>query len=191
MLSCQIVFLHLLKRSTRQLPNHVDKNADWVILGQFGRTHGIKGFITVHSFTDPRENILRYEEWFMLLNNQWQPLALSQIEVNDKHILVKVEGYDEREQVARLTNNEIGVPGEQLPTLANGEYYWHQLIGMHVINQMGDVFGYVQEIIPTGSNDVLVIEGDRRYLIPYLPGRYVLSVDPVQRQIVVDWDKAF
>ena len=169
----------------------MDNNADWVVLGQFGRTHGIKGFITVHSFTEPRENILRYNEWFVFLNNQWQTLALSQIEVNDKHILVKVEGYSEREQIAELTNIKIGVPGEQLPTLETGEYYWHQLIGMQVINQSGDVFGYVQEIIPTGANDVLAVEGDRRYLIPYLPGRYVISIDPEQRQIVVDWDKAF
>lgn len=169
----------------------MNKNDDWVILGQFGRAHGIKGFITVHSFTEPRENILRYDEWYVHLNNQWQMLALLQIEVNDKHILVKVDGYNEREQIAALTNVEIGVPGKELPELEEGEYYWHQLIGMQVINQSGEDFGLVQEIIPTGANDVLAVQGDRRYLIPYLPGRYVIKVDPVQRQIVVDWDKDF
>ncbi len=45
---------------------------------------------------------------------------------------------------------------------------------MQVINQQGQSFGKVTEIMPTGANDVLVVEGEKRYLIPYLPGQFVI-----------------
>ncbi|WP_133130915.1 ribosome maturation factor RimM [Legionella yabuuchiae] len=164
---------------------------DWVIVGRFGRPHGIKGLITVNSFTDPRENILRYTEWHGFINEQWQPLSLTQLEMHSKYILARVEGYTEREQVASLTNVDIGVRGEALPKLGPGEYYWHQLIGLNVVTRQGENLGQVTEMIATGSNDVLVVVGQKRHLIPYLPERVILNVDEGNRTITVDWDEDF
>lgn len=165
--------------------------ANWIVIGRFGRPHGVKGFVTVHSFTEPRDNILRYTDWHAFLNNKWQPIKLLTVETQSKAIIAQVEGYPERELVARLTNIEIGIQQEQLAPLKPGEYYWHQLIGMQVVNQKGDSFGVVTEILPTGANDVLVIQGEKRHLIPYLPDQFILSIDDQQRQITVDWDVDF
>ncbi|CDZ77956.1 Ribosome maturation factor RimM [Legionella massiliensis] len=169
----------------------MDKSSDWVVVGRFGRAHGIKGFVTVHSFTDPRENILRYTDWHAYIAKQWQPLKILHLEINDKSILAQIEGYREREQVANLTNVEIAISRSQLPSLMPGEFYWHELVDMQVVNQQGQLFGKVVEIMPTGANDVLVIEGDKRYLIPYLPGKFVIDVDRDQKLIKVDWDMDF
>ncbi len=49
--------------------------------------------------------------------------------------------------------------GSNLAQLQPGEYYWHELIGMQVVNSTGVSLGKVAEIMPTGSNDVLVVEG--------------------------------
>ena len=165
--------------------------SDLIIIGRFGRPHGIKGLVTVISFAEPRENILRYMPWYISTNQEWQPIKLLHVEVNNKSILAQVDGYHEREQVARLTNIDIAVAREQLPELQPGEYYWHQLMGMSVINQQGLVLGTVTEIMPTGANDVLVVVGDKRYLIPYLIGSFIIQVDANQRQITVDWDADF
>lgn len=169
----------------------MDNQAKWIVIGRFGRPHGIKGFVTVHSFTDPRDNVLRYSDWHVFMNNKWQPIKLLSAEVQDKSIIAQVEGYPERELVARLTNVEIAVQQEQLAELKPGEYYWHQLIGMNVINPKGESFGTVTEIIPTGANDVLVVEGEKRHLIPYLPDQFILNIDSSKRLITVDWDMDF
>lgn len=169
----------------------MNTNSDWVLVGRFGRPHGIKGLITIISFTEPRDNILRYTEWYAHIHQQWQPLKLLHLEMNNKFILAEVEGYLEREEVARLTNIDIAIKREQLPTLQQGEYYWHQLIGMQVVTQQGVALGKVIEIMPTGSNDVLVVEGDKRHLIPYLMDRCILEINDSQREITVDWDVDF
>lgn len=162
-----------------------------MVIGRFGRPHGIKGFVTVHSFTEPRENILAYSRWHALIQKQRQPLKLLHIEVQVKSIIARVEGYDERELAAKLTNVDILVPATELPVLPSGEYYWHQLVGMRVINEQGKIFGEVSEVMSTGSNDVLVVQGDKRYLIPYLRDHFILDIDDNQKIITVDWDPDF
>jgi len=165
--------------------------ANWVVVGRFGRPHGIKGFVTVHSFTEPRDNILRYTDWHAFLSNEWQPVKLLCIEAHNKAVVAQIEGYPDRDMVSRLTNIEIAVQKEQLAALGSGEYYWHQLVGMSVVNQKGESFGKVTEVMPTGANDVLVVQGDKRYLIPYLPGQFVKDIDDNQQVITVDWDMDF
>ena len=165
--------------------------SDWVIVGRFGRPHGIRGLITVHSFTHPRENILDYKPWHIVINNQWTPLKLVQLKMSSQAILAQIQEYSERELVAQLTNAEIAIKRKQLPKLMPNEFYWHELIGMDVINKKGGVLGRVAEVMPTGANDVLVVEGEKRYLIPYLPGDVVLDVDIGKALIQVDWDVDF
>lgn len=169
----------------------MDTLDNWIVVGRFGRVHGIKGLITIHSYTEPRENILQYAQWHAQINNEWQLLNLFNIEVTDKHILAQVKGYDQREQVAALTNIAIGVHREQLPELATGDYYWHELIGMNVINQQGECLGSVVEILPTGSNDVLIVQGEKRHLIPYLPDHSIIEINSSLGQITVIWDADF
>ena len=169
----------------------MDNDVDWLIIGRFGRPHGIKGFVTVVSFTEPRENILDYANWHVCLNNQWQPLNVLNTSVNNKLILAQIEGYTEREQVARLTNLDIAIKRSQLAPLNPDEYYWHDLVGMQVINKDGHTLGTVSEIMATGSNDVLIVNGEQRHLIPFLPDDVIIKIDAGQRIITVDWDQDY
>jgi 16S rRNA processing protein RimM len=62
---------------------------------------------------------------------------------------------------------------------------------MKVINQQGQIFGQVVEVMPTGSNDVLVVQGEKRHLIPYLPGQFIIEINDESQTITVDWDMDF
>jgi 16S rRNA processing protein RimM len=169
----------------------VDLSTDWVVIGRFGRPHGIKGFITVLSFTHPRDNMLGYHDWHGYVGGVWKPLRIAEVTTTNKAILARLEDYSERENVASLTNTDIGVLRQQLPNLPLGEYYWDQLIGMQVLTLSGESLGQVTEILATGSNDVLVVEGTRRHLIPYLPDINIHAVNVADRTIIVDWDPDF
>lgn len=113
------------------------------------------------------------------------------LESQHKAIIALVEGFQDRELATELTNAEIAVEADQLAELTPGEYYWFELVGMRVVNAQGFSFGKVTEMMATGSNDVLVVEGEKKYLIPYLPGKFVLDVNKDQQVITVDWDPDF
>lgn len=164
---------------------------DWVTVGRFGRPHGLKGYISVYSFTDPRENILSYKDWYVSINGHWTLLKRLGSEEHSRFLVALIDGYSEREQVGQLTNLDIAVQSSQLPALETGEFYWHQLIGMAVTNTNGVLLGTVTELIATGSNDVLVVTGESRHLIPYRYGVVVLDISEEKRHITVDWDSEY
>lgn len=161
---------------------------DWVCIGKFGRVHGVNGHIKIYSFTDPMDNFILYEPKYACIENQWQKINFEDVIVKNKFILAKVKNYNSREEIAKLVNVDIAIKDEQLPKLTN-EYYWHQLIGLKVVNQENTLLGTVSEIMPTGSNDVLVVTGsNKRHLIPYRP-EVIIKID--NNEIVVDWDSEF
>ncbi len=170
----------------------MNNSSEWLIVGKFGRPHGIKGFITVVSFTEPRDNILNYVDWHFYIDNQWTLLDITETKINNKSILVKIKNCDDRDDIARLTNIDIAVKRSQLQALNTGEYYWHELVGMHVVNEKCIMLGVVSELMATGSNDVLVIEHEeKRHLIPFLLDDVITDVDKIKRLITVVWDEDF
>ncbi|MDF1678270.1 MAG: ribosome maturation factor RimM [Legionellaceae bacterium] len=165
----------------------------WVVVGKFGRPQGIKGSIRVISFTEPRDNILQYPDWFIQKQPaSWESIKRSEERVTPQHMLVQVDGYPSREAVSQLTNVAIAVPKDMLPALDVGEFYWHELAGMRVIHESGTVLGIVDSLFATGSNDVMVvIDNNKKRLIPYLPDDVILEVNKSNREITVRWDLDF
>jgi 16S rRNA processing protein RimM len=103
-------------------------------------------------------------------------------------------GFDTPEAVRELTGLELSVTSDALPDLDSEDYYWHQLIGLQVLNQSGVVLGRVENLFETGANDVIVVApdadsvDDKERLIPWLPDRVVIEVDMATGRIVVDWE---
>lgn len=171
-----------------------DKVNGMVVLGQFGKTHGIKGWLRLNSFTEPATNILDYPELRTKIAGLWKVLEIDQCREQPNGLLVHVEGFDNPETVRDLIGLELSVPIEMLPALQDDEFYWHQLLGAQVINQQQQCFGEVTKVLETGANDVLVITpseaslDDRERLIPYLKDSVIKKVDVAGKTISVDWE---
>lgn len=160
-----------------------------VIIGSFGKSFGVNGWIKVHSFTDPQNNILNFRPWLVQVSGCWQNIYLEDSQENIKSIVVKLPGCDSPEAVNNFTNAKIGVWRKQLPQLPENEYYWTDLIGLKVVNLQQVELGVVQELMATGANDVLVVVGKQRQLIPYI-SHVVIRVDLEQKIMHVDWENA-
>jgi 16S rRNA processing protein RimM len=55
----------------------------------------------------------------------------------------------------------------------------------------GRVLGLVERLFDTGSNDVLVVSGERERWIPFILDQVVRAVEPDEGRIRVDWDPDF
>jgi 16S rRNA processing protein RimM len=75
--------------------------------------------------------------------------------------------------------------------LADGKYYWADLVGLRVVTQSGVELGRVSNLMETGANDVLVVKGDRDRLIPMVMGDYIKNIDLESGQITAEWDPDF
>ncbi len=170
----------------------IDK--EWVVLGEIGRVHGIKGWLKLISFTSPIENILDYSCFHATIGGRSQKLEIDEHRRQNKALLVHFKGYDDPEAARELTGTELKIANEELPQLERGEFYWHQLQGLKVINQQQQLFGRVSHLLETGANDVLVIKADedsideRERLIPYLIDSVIIEIDLQAQTIRVDWE---
>ncbi len=163
-----------------------------VVVGCLGSPYGVHGWLKLYSYTQPIDNILNYPQWYLQTETGWQLITSveTQTQPHGKYIRVKIAGCDSPEQARLYTNALIAVTRDQLPELADGEYYWSDLEGLSVVNTRGVALGQVDHLFSTGANDVMVVKGERERLLPYIKN-VVLEVDLVQKKMVVEWDEDF
>ena len=61
--------------------------------------------------------------------------------------------------------------------LPDGEYYWHEIIGLEVVTEDDRSLGKVVSVFPTGSNDVYVCRGNGREILLPAIGDVVRRID--------------
>lgn len=165
---------------------------DFVILGRISGVHGVRGWVKVYAETRIREDILRYQPWYLRGPSGWQARRPIEGRVQSSGVVVvRLDGIESIDQARTLIDAEIAVKRAQLPKLKRGEYYWSDLEGMKVVNVEGAELGTVNHLFETGANDVLVVrDGERERLIPFTKNA-VKKVDLAAREIRVDWDPEF
>lgn len=173
------------------MPNSSLKSS-LVIVGRLGRPHGIKGWQRVVSFTDPIENLFNYPSWLLGQDQEFtQSIDYEQWLFQGANLLVKLPGCDTPEQAQTYNNLNIAVPRDSLPKLAEHDYYWTDLEGLRVIcNSDQTELGRIDQLFATGSNDVMVVKGDKERLIPFIKS-VIVEVNLAQGYVLVDWDKDF
>lgn len=160
-----------------------------IVVGRIAGVFGVKGWLKVMSYTSPRENILHYTPWQLEIKDMWREICVQDWKAHNKGLTVAFEGIDDRDAARVLTGTDIAVMRSQLKELPKGEYYQEDLLDMQVINREGKTLGRVKEIMETGANDVLVITGEGRHLVPLVWKRYVLEIDQDAGVIRVDWEE--
>lgn len=169
----------------------MNKNADMVVLGKISGVFGVKGWVKIYSHTSPIQQIIRYDPIYLKLRSGWKQVDVENGHKQGKGIVAKLAGIDDRDQAFAMIDTEVGIEREQLPELRKDTYYWSELEGMSVVNKDNVDLGEVSWIFNTGSNDVLVVKGDRERMIPWLENDIIQSVDTEAQQILVDWDPEF
>jgi len=155
-------------------------------MGRIVGAFGVRGWVRLQPFTQTPESLVAYPEWWIGGESGWQPLRIEEAQAQANSVVAKIAGCDDRDAAALYRGKEVAVSRGAFPEAGENEYYWADLIGLEVVNDQGENLGTVAEIFDTGSNDVLVVTGERERLIPFL-AHVVMQVDVAGRVIRVDW----
>lgn len=140
------------------------------------------------SYAQPREAILDYDRWYLKRQGDWQATEVAEGKRHGKTVIARFEGIDDRDAAAGLLNCDIAIDRDELPDAGDGSYYWADLEGLRVVHRDGTELGRVAYLMETGANDVLVTEGERERLIPFVVDKVILDVDLAAGVIRVDWE---
>jgi len=138
----------------------------WV--GRIVKTQGIKGQVRVSSSGEETTALARGKR-VHLENCRGVRKSLTIDSSRPRRGLTilafrEVNGIEEAEE---LVGCSVYVAKDSLASLPPGEFYWYQLFGLRVKTEGGAFLGILEEIMPTGSNDVFVVRKDgQEFLIP-------------------------
>jgi 16S rRNA processing protein RimM len=162
-----------------------------VTLGRISGVFGVKGWVKVHSYTEPRENIAGFGVWTLRHRGVDRTIEVEDGRSHGGNVVVKLRGVDDPEHARALMGAEVFVERADLPACKPGEYYWTDLEGLEVRAVNGELLGVVDHVVATGANDVLVLAGEPARLIPFVVGDVIRDVDLDAGVIVADWSPEF
>jgi len=158
-----------------------------VTLGRISGVFGVKGWVKVFSYTEPRANVVAFRTWTVKLRTGERRFEVETGHAQGAGVVAKLRGVDDREQARELIGADIVVERGELPKCAPGEYYWTDLEGLEVRTTDGQVLGTVDHLMATAGHDMLVLAGEPQRLIPFVHGRVIHEIDLEAGRIVADW----
>ena len=160
-------------------------------MGRITAPFGIKGWVRVQPLTAAAKNLLAYSRWWLGHGGEWQEYEVAEGKAHsEKLVVARLAGCEDRDAAAGFRGSDIAVPRSQLPETRPGEYYWADLIGLAVVNTESQELGSIVGVMQTGANDVLVVQGGRERLIPFIAA-VIREVDAGAGVVRVDWSAEY
>lgn len=138
----------------------------FLVIGKILKAHGVRGEVRVLPHTDLPERFTWLKEVYVGEHNP-TPVAVEGVRFHKDFVLLKLAGYDYRDQTDVLKGELLQVPMEDAIPLAEGEYFLFQLIGLQVYSDEGQYLGDLTDVLETGANNVFIVKGeDKEILLP-------------------------
>ena len=160
-------------------------------MGKIVGVHGIRGNIKVYSYA---ESAAVYKAGRKILIRRAgefdSEYVVKGVTPHKRNVILSLNEIETREQAEMLIGADLFVEKESLPPVEPGTYYWFDIIGLDVFTTDLEYIGRVESIIPTGGNDVYVvnkIDGDEKNerLIPAIES-VVKKIDLTGKTMQVD-----
>ena len=160
---------------------------DLLVVGRIVRPHGIRGAVIVRVESDWPE---RFSEGAVLLleraPGRRESVTVASATPHKGDMLVYLTGVADRDMAEKLKGRLLSVRACDAAPLAEGEYWAHDLVGMHVVEEDGRPLGEVQDFLCRPAQDLLVVseEGGEEYQVPFVE-EFVKCVDATARVITL------
>ena len=131
---------------------------EYIEIGQIVNTNGLKGVVKVNPFTD---DISKFEELkyiYIQLKSELKKVKIEQVRYNKNQVLLKLEGIDSIEEAEKYRNFYLKIEKKSQEELGEDTYYIVDLIGINVYSENDEYLGTIEDVFPTGSNDVYVVK---------------------------------
>jgi 16S rRNA processing protein RimM len=133
-----------------------------VELAAISGAHGITGEVRLKLFTESVDSIKAHKSF------NAGALTLQSIRPHKGEALARFAEITDRNGAEALRGTVLFVPREMLPPLAEGEYYYSDLIGLPCVSTTGEALGHCIAVQNFGAGDILEIErpDKKSFMVP-------------------------
>jgi len=160
---------------------------EYVLLARIRKPHGVRGEMSVEAFTEEKR-LLKLKQAFLRTGNSTQTIQIVSARSTANGVLIRIDGYDDRDTVEALRNAEIVVPLSDRAPLEDGRAYYDDLVGLEVIdNRTEQPLGVVTEILEMPAGDVLAFRTpDGAEQLITMAGTEIKRIDLAMKKIRVE-----
>ena len=166
----------------------ITEETDYFLVGRVVKPHGLKGEIKILPFSGDPANFALYTD-LLLVDPDNQDEIYSRVKrsrIQGKLVIVSLEEVHNRNESELQVGREVWARLDELPQLAEDEFYWLDLTGMTAVLENGRELGVVTNLLAGGGHDILVITGrGREYMIPAVK-EFMVEIDQQEGRVVVD-----
>ena len=181
---------------------------DAVEVGRVLDAWGVKGWLKILPHSNAPEALFSATTWFLQPPEaKFRPgfnafagtvsVGVDEAKTHSDSVVAKLTGLDNRTPAEALRGARIFLPRSSFPAASADEYYWVDLIGLHVVNREGIALGCVRDLMATGPQSVLCVEYttepvegviavSAERMIPFV-SVFIDNVDLAAKRIMVDW----
>lgn len=163
-----------------------------LVVGQVTKAHGTRGEVLVWPLTDTAEEVFAPGSEVLLgdtdgeLGDSPWTLTVERSRPFKRGLLIKFDEVVDRTIAERISRRYLLASLDELPPLAEGEVFYHQLLGLEVVTVDGEPVGQVREVFDTEPAHLLEVKSATGlHLIPFVD-RIIREVDVDGRRLVID-----
>lgn len=163
---------------------------DLVAVGRIRRSHGLDGVVVVEPMTSSKDEVYAVGRALLAgsvkgdVTTPHRRLHIDMAEPFQGGFRVQFTEIVGRDAADLWRDRYLLLPRAELPEPEEGEVYLHDLVGLQVEREGGEVLGTVQAYYELPHDVMIEVgRGDGSVLIPY---RFVSEVDVAAKRIVVE-----
>lgn len=160
---------------------------EYLEIGQIVNTHGLKGHLKVVPFTDDINRFKDLKNIYIDFKNELIECTIQEVKFIKNLVMLKLEDIDDINDAEKYKGCYLKINRKDAKKLDKNTYFIADLIGLDVYDMQNNKIGILDDIFPTGSNDVYVVnlEDGKQILLPAI-SKVIKEINVEQRKIIVD-----
>ncbi|NLC77367.1 MAG: 16S rRNA processing protein RimM [Clostridia bacterium] len=158
-----------------------------ITIGEILTTQGHKGEVKVRPYTDFPQRFQKGERVLLEKEGRLAEYEIASVRHHKRWVIIGFAGIADMSAAEKLAGYLIKIPPDQVYPLPEGHYYVFQLVGLPVYSLEGRYLGDLQNVLPTGGNDVYQIvhpQTGQEILVPAIK-ECVAAINLEEKRITV------
>ena len=137
-------------------------------------------------YTDDVTRFNQLKNIYIEKNNHKVSFRIEEVKYHKNLVLIKLEGINSIEDIQQYKNCYIKIERKDAVKLPEDTYFIADLLGLEVYTDEDVLLGNVEDIFPTGSNDVYVVKdkNGKQVLLPAI-SEVIKKIDIENKKIIV------
>jgi 16S rRNA processing protein RimM len=124
-------------------------------VAQIGAAHGLKGEVSLWSYTEDPSAIARYGA--LESEDGARRFDITHLRAAKDRFIARLRGVDDRNAAEALRNTKLYIDRDRLPATDEGTFYHADLIGLTAVDASGTPFGKVIALHDFGAGDIIEV----------------------------------